>query len=237
MAAGWNDVRSSSCDCSRLTSVSNIPCSVDNVVFFAQRYKTERKCWSYVQTLWASRWITTVRAPRSQNTRERAWQELLNCTQSCSCPSCHSRLQCSCSMFACNQSRNQTYTVSERPVGTPSRPTGHSHPTRRPLVNLVCRGFSALTEGDRKASSNIWLPARVIRCEDGSLHVGRKGCYISDTRGDDRLRKDVWKDHVTGSLQTVRSLRCAKILDYDGNRGKICYLGVFKRSLPKLHCN
>lgn len=172
--------------------------------------------------------------------RERAWQELLNCTQSCSCPSCHNRLQCSCSMFACNQSRNQTYTVSERPVSTSSRPTGHSHPTRRPLVNLVCRGFSALTEGNHKASSNIWLPSRVIHCEHGSLHGGCKGCYISDTRGDDCLWKDCFSSlvhHVTGSLQTVKSIKCAKILDYDGNRGKICYLGVFKINLPKLHCD
>lgn len=163
-----------------------------------------------------------------------------NCTQSCSCLSCHSCLQCSCSMFACNQSWNQTYTVSECPVSTPSHPTGHSHPTRRPLVNLVCWGFTALTEGDCKASSNIWLPVRVIHCEHGSLHWGCKGCYISDTRGDDCLWKDCFSSsvhHVTGSLQTVKSLKCAKILDYDGNRGKICYLGVFKRNLPKLHCN
>lgn len=110
---------------------------------------------------WPNLQTTTVRAPGFLYVRKRACLELQNGAESHSCLSYHSSLECSCSMFACNQSWNQTYTVSELPVSAPSRPTGHSYPTRRPPVTPVCQGFNALSESAGKGSSNIWFPPKV----------------------------------------------------------------------------
>lgn len=161
MAAGWDDNRSSLCDCSHFMSAFNIPQRLDNVVFLSSIINQGGVDEAMRGILGATPQPTTVRAPRPQSLREKGHGG--NCRQTCSCLSCHRRPQCSCSMFGCNQSWNQTYRVSGYPVSTLM---SHRMQSPRPQSTLSVKGPTLRPRAT--------VRARLI---SGSLWGLQHGCY------------------------------------------------------------